>query len=115
MGMVKIDSQFGSGGAGLTDGTLRKALLQLQSVETVVAEGAAAETAIEVEGLKAGDVIISAVAYIGGVPTNVEAPEITEEGELKLATDTTGGKVVVTFVQGMGLPAVVAGGEPEQE
>lgn len=100
MPLKKIGSQFGSGGSGLSDGTLRDALLQLQTLTTEIVDGAAADTDITVPGLDAGDVLQSVVVFNAGVPTASGATNVTAGGKLRVATNTTGAKLVVTFYKG---------------
>lgn len=100
MPLKQISSQFGSGGTGLTDGKLREALLQLQSLTTKVADGAAADADITVPGLAAGDVVQSVIAYSGGAPADAGAGTVTATGKLRLVGATTGAKLVVTYYKG---------------
>lgn len=98
MALVVINSQFGSGGSGLSDGTLRKAIKELQGEKTVVLSGAAANTNIAVAGIKTTDTLKSAILFDGGVPSDVlSATSITSAGNVRNTADTTGKKIVLTY------------------
>lgn len=96
--MKQLGSQFGSGGTGLYDGTLRKALLELQSLKTVVIDGAAADTDIAVAGIKTTDTIQSAIMYDAGVPSDVKANvAITAAGKVQTDVSTASKKIVLSY------------------
>lgn len=96
--MKQLGSQFGSGGTGLYDGTLRDALLELRNLKTVVIDGAAAETDIAVAGIKMTDTLQSAIMYDAGVPSDVTASvSITEAGKVQTAVSTASKKIVLSY------------------
>ena len=89
-------NDFGSGGSGLTDGTLKNVLSEIRGLKTVVVDGAAANTNIAVTGLGASDHIQSCVMFAAGVPSIVAVSAQTA-GNIQFASVTTGNKIVVTF------------------
>lgn len=94
----KLGSQFGKGGTGLSNGTLAVALATLQNQKTVVLDGAAANTNIAVAGIKAGDVIQSAIMYAAGVPSDITSTvHITSAGNVQATGSTAGNKIVFTY------------------
>ena len=96
MALKAMSPSFGSGGAGLSDGTLKGILGELRGLTTVVVDGAAANTNIAIAGLKVDDHIQSVVQYTGGVPS-VLTPSAQTAGNLQFAAVTTGNKLVVNF------------------
>jgi hypothetical protein len=89
-------SDFGSGGSGLTDGTLKKVVKELRGLKTVVVDGAAADTNIAVAGLAANDHIQSCVMFAAGVPSSL-AVSAQSAGFIQFASVTTGNKIVVSY------------------
>lgn len=96
MPLKSLGGQFGYGGTGLTDGTLRGAVSELQGLTTVVVAGAAANTDIAVAGLGATDHIQSVLAFDAGVPS-VVTPSVQAAGTIQFAVATTGKTLVVNF------------------
>lgn len=96
--MKDIGSQFGSGGSGLSDGTLATAIRELQGLKTTVVAGAAADTNIAVVGLKEGDTIQSAIRFDAGVPSDITADvEITEDAVIQSSVNTTGNTILLSY------------------
>lgn len=99
MSRVNLGSQFGKGGTGLTDGKLADAIKELQNLQEVVVDGAAANTNIAVAGIETTDTIISAIGFNGGVPAALLADaSIPSNGNIQFSSATTGSKVVVQYL-----------------
>lgn len=99
--MINIGTQFGKGGTGLTDGTLAKAIKELQSRKETVITGAAANTNMPVAGIKTTDTLVSAIAYASGVPSDVLSTlSITSDGNVQSTAVQTGSKIVLGYVVG---------------
>lgn len=96
--LTPINPQFGNGGSGLSDGTLRKALLELQSRKEIVVNGAAANTNMPVAGIKTTDTLVGAIAYNGGVPSDILSTlSITSDGNIQSTAVQTGSKIVLSY------------------
>lgn len=97
----KIGPEVGlGGGAGLHGDEVQgldKAISQLQSMQTKVVDGAAADTDIPVAGLSDESVLQSVIEYAAGVPEDQTAAASVVDGDLQVSNDTTGSKLVVTF------------------
>lgn len=94
--MKQLTADFGFGGTGLTD-VLPDVIRGLLSPNVVVVDGAAANTDIAVAGMVAASHIISCVQFAAGVPSVVVAA-VQADGKMQVTTDTTGDKLVVTFI-----------------
>lgn len=72
MALTPIGSQFAKGGHGLTDGTLKAALVELQGLTVTVVAGAAAGTAMAVPALRTEDTLLAALVTTdaGGAAAN---------------------------------------------
>lgn len=98
MSLTDLKKDFGQGGSGLTDGRLSKALRELQSLKTVVVDGAAADTNIPVSGIKTTDTIQSAVGFNAGVPADHTSTfSITSAGNVRCSANTTGEKITLSY------------------
>ena len=98
MSLTPISSQFGQGGANLTDGVLKDAIQELQSLKTVVVAGAAATTNIAIAGIKTTDTLKSAIAFTAGVPSDVKGTTtITSAGNIQNSGDTSGKTLIVEY------------------
>lgn len=94
--MKAIPNDFGFGGIGLTD-WLPAVIRGLLAPTVIVVDGAAADTDITVAGLTASSHVISCVSFASGAPT-VETATVQTNGKLQCAADTTGAKLLVTFI-----------------
>lgn len=103
MSKVSIDSQFGQGGAHLTDGRLRDAITELQGLTLSVVAGAAAGTAMAIAALRLEDTLIGALVTTdaGGAAAN-DVANITIQPTAAFGTLTISGNPVDgdTFVVG---------------
>lgn len=72
MTLTAIGSQFGKGGTGLTDGTLKTAIKELQGLAVTTVAGAANGTAMAVPALRTEDTLLAAICTVdaGGATTN---------------------------------------------
>lgn len=95
--MKSIPKSFGQGGIGGASGFAADAIKALLAPKVSVVDGAAANTAITVAGMTKAAVVLSAVAYNAGVPSATTAT-VQADGTVKLAADTTGAKVVLTWL-----------------
>lgn len=85
MTLKAIPSSFGSGGANLTDGTLKDALKELQAFKTKVVPAKGAGLNIPLAGIKTRDTLQSAIVYNSGVPVDVlAAASIPVDGAIRL-------------------------------
>lgn len=95
--MEAIGGNFGVGGEGVSDGTLRRVLKELQSVTTFVADGAAANNDITVTGLGPEDTILSALQFSTGVPSLIAATISNAVTPGDAAVAATRGTLAVTI------------------
>lgn len=65
-----------------------------------VADGDSADTDIDVDGLKQGDVLLSVIQFDAGVPNDrTSEASVQANGKLQLdTTDTTGDKLLVSYL-----------------
>jgi len=77
-----------------------KAIHALASPKVAVVDGGAAETDLTATGLSAGDHVVSALMYAGGVPSDVTGEvTVTADDTVQLSTtDSTGNKIVINAV-----------------
>lgn len=66
MSIINIGSQFGRGGTGLTDGTLKAAITELQGLTVTVVAGAASNTKMDVAALRTEDTLLAALVTDDG-------------------------------------------------
>jgi hypothetical protein len=98
MSLVTLSSTFGDAGTGLSDGTLKAALQELQSLKDVVVSGAAANTDIAIANIKTTDTIKSVIEFTAGVPSDITSTvSITSAGHIQSTSATTGNKLVVSY------------------
>lgn len=95
MALTPIGSQFAKGGHGLTDGTLKASLIELQGLTVTVVAGAAAGTAMAVPALRLEDTLIAALctADAGGVAIN-DLVNLTKQATKAFGTITVAGNPV---------------------
>lgn len=75
------------------------AIAQLQGITQTVVAGAAAATNIPVAGLNTKDEIVSVIMFTAGAPSDVTADaSIPTDGNLQLASDSTGNQLMVTYL-----------------
>lgn len=88
----------GYGGTGLTD-ALPDAVRQLQTFKQAIVDGAAANTNIAVAGITTKAHVLSVVDLTtpGMVTAAVTFPN---NGNIRIAADTTGKKLLVTYLAG---------------
>jgi hypothetical protein len=90
MPLTTISSQFGSGGTGVTDGTLRKAVVELQGLTTKVIPAKGQDMAMPLAGIKANNKVQSAIVFNSGVPIDVTSDiVVVGDGLIKLDTIDT--------------------------
>lgn len=94
MALKKIGS--GYGGTGLTE--LPAAVKQLQSVKQVIVDGAAANTNIAIAGLELSSHVLF-VQNLTDLATVVAVAAPFAAGQLRIAADTTGKKLLITYLQ----------------
>lgn len=101
MSLVNVKSQFGVGGSGVSDGTLRSALTELRGLNVSVVSGAAANTAMNLAAIRTEDTILAAVVSTdaGGALAN-DMANITIQNTKAFGTLTISGNPVngETFV-----------------
>lgn len=102
MTLHQIGTQFGKGGHGLTDGTLKDVLTELQGLTVTVVSGAAAGTAMTVAPLRKEDTLLAALvttdaaaaAMVNDV-TNMTIQSTTASGTLTVAGNPVDGETFV--------------------
>lgn len=77
MTMQALSPQFGKAGSGLTDGSLRKVLVELQGRSFNLLTGVAAATKINVTGLLPEDTISAAIQFIGAGTSVTDLADLT--------------------------------------
>ncbi|ATS92376.1 hypothetical protein DLP05_013 [Stenotrophomonas phage vB_SmaS_DLP_5] len=88
----------GYGGTGLTD-KLPDAVRQLQTFKQAIVDGAAANTNIAVAGITTKAHILS-VADLTTPAMVTAAATLPSNGNIRIAGDTTGKKLLVTYLAG---------------
>lgn len=103
MAYQELPSELGlGGGAGLHDHEvrlLRDALRELQALKTTVVAGGAAGAQLTLTGIEVGDTIVGAVFHdgTGDVADDLANVTIYATNKIKTTTNTTGGKLVITW------------------
>lgn len=90
MTLQSVSNQLGSGGAFLSDGVLRKAIKELQGLTISAVAGLAANTKMNIAGIRTEDTILAAIIQ-GGV-TTLGVSEVQS-----LDVDATGGTFTITW------------------